>query len=180
MNALSGVGWVASYIREYKTTGSTPVYIRAWYSLSALPGPDNEFLMMIKSNANSQSASGGMGFAANGAFVDGIQNTVNPALYDYSHTSPAHIPAGTSPRPWTCIELYVDTSYTGGYPNGQLQMWHDSATADGALTGTAELQPLAGVEFGLEFSAPTSGSSNPVDLFIDDIAVDTSYIGCSQ
>jgi hypothetical protein len=176
VNALGNVGYVASYLGQTATNGTTPVYIRAWYSLSGLPGPDNDNLLVILSNANLQSASGGMGFSSNGSLVAGIQNTVNPTLYDYSHTSSSHILLGT----WTCIEVYVDTSYAGSYPDGQLQVWHDSTTADSVMGGTAKLQPLAGLQFGLDFTGPSSGTSNPVDLFIDDIATSTSYIDCSQ
>ena len=135
-------------------------------------------LVSLLSGANGQSASGGFGLDTNGEYIDGVQNTAGNT-YDYSHTSSGNNLATGST--WTCIELLVDTSYTAPNTDGLLQVWHGaSTTPDSALTGTAKLQPLDGVTFGISLTGPGSGMSNPVDLYFDDIAIGTTYIDCNQ
>jgi hypothetical protein len=157
---------------------SNLLYIRAWYSLSALPGPDSDIILTLVSGANAQAARGEMGFQQAGRFFAGVSNTT-PASFDYTNYSAptTTFPTGVAPRVWTCIQLQVDTTYAAPNPNGLLQVWHDG-TQD-PQGGTAELQPLTGVIFGLEFSVGT-GTTNPVDLYVDDVAIDTNSIACSQ
>jgi hypothetical protein len=180
VNALNNGVFVESHVHETVTFPSPVLYIRAFYSLSALPGPDDDVLLGLSSYANGQSASGAMGFLKPGFFSSGVSNTTGDT-YDYYTTSASKIPTGTSPAVWTCLELEVDTSYAAPNPNGLLQVWHDSTTVDPKMIGTAELQPLVGATFGLDFGAPNGGTATtPVDLYVDDIAIDTKYIDCSQ
>jgi hypothetical protein len=172
VNALSDGLYLTSEIME-KTSLPTLVYIRAWFWLSALPGPDNDVLEQLSSKANNQSASGGVGFSGAGYYIAGMQNTGG---YDYRHDSATKFPLGA----WTCIEIEVDTSYAPPNPNGVLQVWHDSPTADGVMGGGAELQPLVAAFFGFEFTAPTGSPSTAIDVYVDDIAIDTQYIDCNQ
>ena len=90
------------------------------------------------------------------------------------------MPAATPYGPYTCLELGIDASYDATYPDGVENVWQDvssSASYVADLQGTpAELQTLRGVILGMQFQAPASA----FDLFIDDVAVDTSYIPCDE
>jgi hypothetical protein len=179
-NAVTGSAYVGSHIWEFATFPSTLLYIRAFYSLSALPGTDSNPILSLVSAANGTSARGMVGFQQSGLFFSTVTNTADASdSYTHYSTTPP-IPHGASPRVWTCIELEIDTSYAAPNPNGLLQVWHDSTTVDPSLVGPAKLQPLLSAMFGLDESVPPGLTTTPVDLFIDDIAIDSKFIDCSQ
>lgn len=147
---------------------ATPMYFRAWiYFQSFIPGTANTFIITVLSNANG-GASGGMGIDAVGSFVAGQANSGN----DYQVTS---MTQAIVPNTWTCIELEIDTNYSQ-YPNGLLQVWDSNTSMTADLSGSANLQPLVSADFGLTYNGPAA----PTDLYIDDIAVSNTYIGCNQ
>ena len=81
---------------------------------------------------------------------------------------------------WTCLEMLVNTTYASPNTQGLMQVWQDTSTQSANvsdMTGIAELQPLYAARFGIELVPPT-----PVafDLYIDDVAIDTSYIPCDE
>ncbi len=146
---------------------STPMYFRAWVYMTVYAGASPEFIVAAQSSTNG--ASGGIGVNPTGLFTSGV---VNSGGNDYAHTSMGTLAMNT----WTCLELEIDTDY-GTYPNGMLAAWDDtSGTADPQLAGTAKLQPLVSATFGLSFNGPSLAT----DIYIDDIAISNTYVGCSQ
>jgi hypothetical protein len=175
-NALSNVGYVQSFITETKTTGSTRIYVRFWIAISQYPGVDNVGFVTLLSGADGQSASGGFGIDQIGEYIDGVTNT-GDASTTWKGNSSSTLPTGSK---WTCIEMLVDTTYGAPSPDGVLQAWVAGATSpDPNLSGNDKLAPLDGIQFGLDFTTPSS-PSNPVDLYFDDIAIGTSFIDCNQ
>jgi hypothetical protein len=175
VNSLSNGVYIQSYVKTPWTYGSNPAYIRAFYSLSALPGPDDLGTLTLISSANTESVTGGIGYAFNGAIIDGVDNTFMNQQ-DYKNTSSVTMPIGTSK--WLCIELMVDTSN----PTGQFMVWDDGTTnPDKSLTGIAPMQSLLSAIFGLQMTAPSSPpASNAIDFYVDDIAIDSKFIDCGQ
>jgi hypothetical protein len=169
---------VASWAKETKTANQNLQYIRLFYLLSVLPGPDDEGLITIGSSSNQQSASGGMGFTSSSTFLAGVANS---GCCDWLQRGTTSITVGLAPSDWTCVELEIDATYTPPNTTGLTQVWHNgSSTPDPQLSGTADLQNILAVEFGMDFVAPSGSSSNAVDLYIDDIAIDSKYIDCNQ
>jgi hypothetical protein len=138
-------------------------YFRAWYLLSSYPGVGAQMTTPFGT-----SGVGGFGFDSNGFLNAGVVNTGTPN--DYNYPSTTSLPTNT----WTCIELMTNPS-AGSL--GQQQVYVDSTTPVTALSGTADMGTLTMLYLGLEYGGP---SSSPVDLWIDDLAVDSTYVGCSQ
>jgi hypothetical protein len=155
--------------RQSSVFSSTPRYFRAWIYLTNFPGvPGNEAFITAQSSTG---ATGSMGTNSTGQYVTQVANSGGN---DFTHAAPNTpvLPTGT----WTCIELEIDTDYNT-YPNGLLAAWDDtSGTADSQLAGTAELQPLVSSSFGLSFAGP----SLVTDLYVDDIAISSTYVPCNQ
>ncbi len=159
-----------------KFTNNNPIYVRAFFSLSAPPGNTDTVLIDVGSLANQDSASASLGFSDTGQIKDGVANT-DSGLTQYSRTSMVPMPTGAPPGSWICLELGIDTSSQGSWPNGHLQVWDDGGTGpDPLLPGSAAMQPLYNASFGIQFQTPSS----PLDLYVDDIAVDTQFIPCDQ
>jgi len=147
--------------------GSTTMYFRIWVYPTANAGTTQSIITAL-STANG-SASGSMGLDSTGDFRVGVANA---AANNYVSTSTRTI----STNAWTCIELEIDTNYAM-HANGLLAAWDDtSGTADPQLAGAAELQPLFAALFGLSLNGPSAA----VDLYIDDIAISSTYVPCSQ
>lgn len=148
---------------------STPTYFRAWIYLTSFPGtPGNQAFVTAQSSTG---ATGMMGINSTGQYVSQVANSGGS---DFTHTAQNTPVLPTST--WTCIELEIDTDYAT-YPNGLLAAWDDtSGTPDSQLAGTAKLQPLVSSSFGLSFAGP----SLVTDLYVDDIAISTTYVPCSQ
>jgi len=155
--------------RQSSIFSSTPMYFRAWFYMTAYSGAGNNESMITAQSGGG--ATGSMGISSTGQFITQVANSGG---YDYSHT--AQSAPGLSLNTWTCIELEIDTNYAT-HPNGLLAAWDDtSGTADAQLAGTAELQPLVSSTFGLSFNAPSLAT----DLYVDDIAISSTYVPCSQ
>jgi hypothetical protein len=156
--------YVQPEIRE-ETKGfpsNGPRYIRAWYLLSNYTGVNTSVLSPFGTVG-----SGGFAFDPSGFLNAGVSNTGTGN--DYNHYSTTQLPTNT----WTCIELMDDPS-AGSL--GQQQVYAGSTTPVAALTGTADMTTLVRFQIGLEFGGPSSA----VDLWIDDLAVDSKYVGCNQ
>jgi hypothetical protein len=170
MQTVSNTAYVACTLKTQQASifSSTPMYFRAWiYFQSFIPGTNNTLILITPSSANGQSASGGLGINAVGSFIAGQSNSGS----DYEKTSTTQ---AIFPNTWTCIELGINTDY-GTYPNGLLQAY-DTTSGTPDMTGNANLQSLVSAEFGLEYNGPATQT----DLYIDDIAISNTYIGCSQ
>jgi len=170
MATVTDSSYESCYLKTQQTSifSSTPMFFRAWiYFQNFIPGTDNVFIISVGSSANGQSASGGMGIDAAGFFVAGQSNSGA----DYEKTS---MTQAIVPNTWTCLELGINTNYST-YPNGLLQAY-DTTSGTPDLTGNANLQSLIAAEFGLTYNGPATQT----DLYIDDIAISNSYIGCNQ
>jgi hypothetical protein len=178
VNALNDGLYLQSRVGENKTGSQNLLYIRFFYMLSGLPGPD-EGMLTLPSSSNTNSASGSVGLSQSGTFTSSVSNTAGN-VYDYGRKGTTLAPVGLGT--WTCVELMVDATYNSPNPNGLLQVYHGSSTTpDSELTGTAELQSVVAVLFGMDFSTPSGGTpTSAVDLYFDDIAIGTQYIGCDQ
>jgi len=108
-----------------------------------------------------------LGIDAVGDFIAGQSNS--GADYEKTSTTNAAFVGN-----WYCIELGINTNYST-YPNGLLQAW-DTTSGGPDLSGNANLQSLIAAEFGLTYNGPAA----PTDLYIDDIAISNTYIGCNQ
>ena len=170
MQQLGNSSYVTCFLKTKQSSifSSTPMYFRAWvYFQNFIPGTDNTVIITAPSSANGQSASGGMGIDNVGDFIAGQSNSGA----DYEKTSTTQFIVTNT---WTCIELGINTNYST-YPNGLLQAW-DTTSGGPDLSGNANLQSLIAAEFGLTYNGPAA----PTDLYIDDIAISNTYIGCSQ
>ena len=123
-----------------------------------------------------------MGFwTPGGALFDNVQDmpSGNWAMQSKSATMPA-ASAAIRTAPTRASSSASTRATTSPHPNGVENVWQgvsSPASYVPDLVGTpAQLQTLRGVIVGLQFQAPASR----FDLFIDDIAVDTSYIPCDQ
>jgi hypothetical protein len=159
------------------------MYVRAWFALTALPGQDGNALFTFASSVNMSSGTAQLGFDNDDFLVSGVAGTV--ANYYTKRPMTAAMPYGGSVSgdaaaiPWTCLEMAIDVSYQSPWPIGHLQVWQDVSSASSqvsGLEGTAQLQQLNGFTIGISYPTPTG----PFDLFIDDIAIDSSYIPCDQ
>jgi hypothetical protein len=179
VNSLNDGVYLSSVVKETSTFPNSLLYLRAWVLLSAYSNIDDTGLVFLQSTANGQSASGGMGYMPNGVYWSSVANSGG---FDFLHQSSATLPVGLSSSNWTCIEMEVDTSYASPNTDGLMQVWHGTGTSpDGVLTGTAKLQSLDAIAFGTYFTPPSGGTPSPaIDLYIDDIAVDTTFIDCNQ
>jgi hypothetical protein len=87
---------------------------------------------------------------------------------------------GARAGPWTCLEVGVDASYNAPYPNGVMDVWQDVSSQASYVSDlqstTAELQSLRGAVIGIQFQAPAGA----FDLFVDDVAIDSTYIPCDE
>jgi hypothetical protein len=169
--SLSNGIYVQPHVRESSTFASPVVHMRAYFWISAYPGPDNETLINV--DEASGNASAGMGFGQTGHLIGSVSNTPNGM--DYSHASATNILPLQS---WTCLELMIDNTLAAPNPLGVLSIWQDGGLVND-LTGTADLTPLGVATFGISFTPPSAPPASPaVDLFIDEVAVSNSYIGC--
>jgi hypothetical protein len=178
VDQLSTGVYISSSIKETSTFAvDQGLYYRAYYWLANVPGVSNVYLMNAGSSAAGQSASGGMGISGD-AFNDGIQNT--GTSNDYSTQSPQMMQTGA----WVCIETEINTLSPA---LGLMQVWScpmngttcqggGEATPVSGLTGTADIDQVVSMEFGLGYTGPTPA----VDLYIDEIVVSTSFVSCNQ
>jgi hypothetical protein len=171
MDQMSGSSLASCVLKTKQSSifSSTPLYFRAWVYMTAYSGAGgNESIIAAQSGG---AATGSMGISSTGLFITQVANS---AGYDYSHTSQGA--PGLSLNTWTCIELEIDTDYATN-PNGLLAAWDNtSGTADAQLAGTAKLQSLVSSTFGLSFNGPSLAT----DLYVDDIAISSTYVPCGQ
>jgi hypothetical protein len=172
--ALANSTYVQDDIHETFTFPNAVLYFRAWYYVTQLPGVDNVGIMVFPSTENGGNGSGGLAFGQSpGALFDGESNTGGYDTKNVSTTS--KMPVGT----WTCLEMLVDTTYASPNTSGSMQVWQDTSAqsaSDPDMTGIARLQSLYAAHFGVAFAPP----SVAFDLYIDDVAIDTSYIPCDE
>ncbi len=168
--ALSSSQQIASYLFEEAQAPSSTFYLRAFvYAPSqAWPDPSNTMLQAFQTVTPFEDASyivepGGV-----------TRNVTTCGTFARSSPSPAAFPADR----WVCLEWEIVSATTA---TGAMHTW-----IDGALESSAELTnvitqsspPLDAVAIGLDYQ-PTTTSSQ-VDLWIDEIAIDTNRIGCDK
>jgi hypothetical protein len=169
-----GSGYVQIYVN---TTNGFPIntgYARVWFAISAIT--TGVELIDFQSTAGGSGGIGQFGFSyPGGTFFDGAADIPSP----WDLTSATTMPYGT-PAPYTCLELGIDATYDAIYPNGAMWVWKDVSSQGSYLSDlqsmTAQLQSLRGANIGIQFTPPAPA----FDLFIDDIAIDSSYIPCDQ
>jgi hypothetical protein len=189
VDSLDNGIYVNTFIRDPTVASGAPAtqYYRAWFWLSVLTGSDDDALMTIGSGVAGESASSSLGFGTAGFLADGVSNTdIDGGDYNRDPmATPLTLGGDAGAAGWTCLELELDTSYQSPNPYGLLQVWKDTDSTTGFipdLSGTAQLYPLTSASFGLSFQAPSMGhpASPAIDLYIDDIAISTSFIPCSD
>jgi hypothetical protein len=162
-------------------TASPTWYVRFWINhTTALPTGHVTFLAMNDSaNGNTDLRLGGQ----NGALVWNRQSddATLPAQSPAGVAQSVMLPTGT----WTCVEFSVN----GG--NGQIQTWVNGMavpglTEDGVPTPDVDQQWLAGNGANwrphltdLKLGWESYGGGGPDTLWMDDVALGTSRIGCN-
>jgi hypothetical protein len=163
--ASAGGTYSQAEITETKTFPSTPpfltgpVFVRAYYWLPSIQ--DNSTLLAVGAVADGSTGSYSLGIGT-------------PDLgLGFSGPSNQYFASATAMtvQSWTCLELEV---YPSSPPNGLIEGWINDNLF---TTGTASL-PLYNLSVGVIIPLPAASSS--IDLFIDDIAVSTVYVGCNQ
>jgi hypothetical protein len=173
-------GGATGFLQTYVNASQTPafpqdtLYVRVWFYISVVPDTGGT-LIALQSNANVTGGVGEMGF---------VQDT--PWLFDDvedltsnnggTQSSVATMPASS----WTCLEFGIDTTYDATYPNGEEWVWQGASSQASYVTDLvhtpAQLQNLRGANIGIQFNVPTQA----FDLYIDDVAIDASYIPCDE
>jgi hypothetical protein len=142
----------SAFITETKTFPASDFWGRAWLRFNGPAGGHQMYIYMAYPGDQLRI----LNRLGSDAIVVNVQSTDN--LY----TSKTTIPQQT----WFCYEWHVTTSATTVYKDGtQLT----DVKAPGATGGTA-------LSFGFQRFATASGAA---DLWIDDIAVNSTQIGCN-
>jgi hypothetical protein len=150
-------------ISETRTFSPPPstsrFYVRAYFWLSALPGVQIDNFM---TGSAADYSSEYVGAAADGTLtLTAYDHADGGVVFGHATTD---LPAAT----WTCLELEMDTAANGG---SQL-----TVDDDASLPEPATVPALTSMAFGINITGPTA----VLELYIDEIAISETYVGCAQ
>jgi hypothetical protein len=140
------------------------VYIRTWVYLSAFPMTQNEsFVLAMQDHAN---------------FL-GLEVEVQQgewAITDWVSGVNDHQSAPANAMNWHCVEWLLQQS--DGGTNGATDVWLDGQEFPGLHLTSLPVPDLEWIKAGIAVSVPPPQTQ--YELFIDDIYVDNSPVGCAK
>lgn len=168
MPALAAGSGNYQTLQEQQTTtsGATTFWVRAWFWLSALPAGANGLELVT---AERPGSAGDYMFV----FADGA--SVYSQFDLKSRNSATTVPTGT----WFCVVWKVVRATTA---TGSIALSGDAPalTLTDTITDSASM-PINVVNLGLGFSSTNQPDAQPaLDLWIDDVIVDSSAVSCSD
>jgi uncharacterized protein YjbI with pentapeptide repeats len=168
--ALGSSQQIASYLFEETELPTSTFYLRAFVYAPAQtwPDPSNTMLQAFQTATPFDDVSF---VIETGGFM---RNVASAGTFARSTLSAAPFPTDR----WVCVEWEI-VSATGA--TGALHTWLDGALLQSAELTSAVTQPspaLGAVAIGIDYQ-PTTTSSQ-LDLWIDEIAIDTKPIGCNK
>ena len=161
---------VAANIRHYTALPlPSPVFIRAFVMFSAaVPQSDEAFLVAQQDQSPYDGLQLELDFNSGDYAV--TDWTVNPSLYAVSAV-------GATATTWTCVEWELDPPSSGTTTTNS-DVWVNDTEVSPLHIGSTPMTDLEVLAFGLGFYQVTSLPA--YDLWIDDIYVDTSHVGCTK
>jgi hypothetical protein len=140
---------------------SIPVYVRVWaYLASPFPGGFNQVINLVDNGM------AGISFATKNGFPV-LNAYTQPIVYHESTTLP--VPTDR----WTCLQLQV----AQGAATGDVHLAVDGVEPSDAIGHDVVTTTMRGIYLGLDF---LSSDGNAADLWLDEVAVDTKPIPCSD
>jgi hypothetical protein len=159
---------VGSDIRHIATVPSQ-IFVRAFVSFSSLPPQSTEQFFLAQQS---------------GAPYDGLQLEIDQQTNDYSLTdwsvSPTYYAVGTvgaTAGTWSCVEWELEPP-ASGMTMTTSDVWIDGNEVPSLHLTNTPMTDLEVLGFGIGFYQVTSLPS--YDVWIDDIYVDTSPVGCDK
>jgi hypothetical protein len=156
-----------------QTVSSTNLFIRGFYYLANMSAPVATSLNGVRQTVDPY-AGLSLDRQSDGALSVSV-NTVEPTYSISSGT--ATLPFGR----WTCVEWQVQNgpAQTTDAGTGTVRVWMDGVEAADLARSDIVTQPyFANVVFGLETVVPPGQPA--IDLWIDEVAIDSAYIGCNR